>query len=83
MVLLYWGWGVDGGCAEALLHVCFTRVLQKTKNDKEKSLLMTKIGKLESLCRAMQAERQARKVLEGEKIGKVHLPLYRGNFCVL
>ncbi|XP_060575992.1 alpha-taxilin-like isoform X8 [Ruditapes philippinarum] len=41
---------------------------EKTKYDKERGLLMTKIGKLESLCRAMQAERQARKMLETEKI---------------
>ena len=48
----------------------FVSLLQKTKDDKEKSLLMSKINKLESLCRAMQAERQARKVLENENIGK-------------
>lgn len=41
---------------------------EKTKYDKERSLLMTKINKLESLCRAMQAERQARKLLESEKL---------------
>ena len=31
---------------------------------------MSKINKLESLCRAMQAERQARKMLETEGVGK-------------
>lgn len=53
-------------------------VLQKTKYDKERPLLMTKINKLESLCRAMQAERQARKLLENEKIGKL---LKTSLFC--
>ncbi|XP_045195733.2 alpha-taxilin-like isoform X3 [Mercenaria mercenaria] len=42
---------------------------EKTKYDKERSLLMTKIGKLESLCRAMQAERQARKMLDTTENG--------------
>ncbi|XP_052237889.1 gamma-taxilin-like isoform X2 [Dreissena polymorpha] len=41
---------------------------EKTKYDRERGLLVTKITKLESLCRAMQAERQARKLLESEKI---------------
>lgn len=31
---------------------------------------MTKINKLESLCRAMQAERKARQMLDSEKIGE-------------
>ncbi|KAL3881569.1 hypothetical protein ACJMK2_027992 [Sinanodonta woodiana] len=38
---------------------------EKTKYDKERPLFLVKISKLESLCRAMQAERQARKALEG------------------
>ncbi|KAL4233589.1 hypothetical protein ACF0H5_008270 [Mactra antiquata] len=44
---------------------------EKTKYDKERPLLMTKISKLESLCRAMQAERQARKLIDSEKIGVI------------
>ncbi|VDI37667.1 Hypothetical predicted protein [Mytilus galloprovincialis] len=39
-------------------------VEEKQAYDKEKPMLMAKINKLESLCRAMQAERLGRKVLE-------------------
>ena len=37
---------------------------EKQAYDKEKPMLLAKINKLESLCRAMQAERLGRKVLE-------------------
>lgn len=39
-------------------------VEEKQAYDKEKPMLLAKINKLESLCRAMQAERLGRKVLE-------------------
>lgn len=45
-------------------------VFQKQKYDKERGLLMSKVSKLESLCRAMQAERTARKMLETEGVGR-------------
>ena len=48
----------------------FFFVFQKTLYDKEKPLMMNKIQKLESLCRAMQAERLGRKVMEASNIGK-------------
>ncbi|KAJ8314882.1 hypothetical protein KUTeg_007032 [Tegillarca granosa] len=38
----------------------------KTKSDQERQILMNKIQKLESLCRAMQAERLGRKVIEAQ-----------------
>ncbi|XP_021359423.1 alpha-taxilin-like isoform X5 [Mizuhopecten yessoensis] len=41
---------------------------EKTLYDREKPLLMGKIKKLESLCRAMQAERLGRKVLEASSL---------------
>ena len=37
---------------------CFS---QKTRTDKEKQVLQTKIGKLESLCRALQGELHGKK----------------------
>ncbi|KAK3098845.1 hypothetical protein FSP39_023637 [Pinctada imbricata] len=41
---------------------------EKTLYDKEKPVLMNKIQKLESLCRAMQAERLGRKAMEASNI---------------
>ncbi|XP_022292525.2 uncharacterized protein LOC111103499 isoform X2 [Crassostrea virginica] len=41
---------------------------EKTLYDKEKPLLLNKIKKLESLCRAMQAERLGRKAAEASNI---------------
>ncbi|XP_052811894.1 alpha-taxilin-like isoform X3 [Mya arenaria] len=41
---------------------------EKTRYDRERGMLMAKVSKLESLCRAMQAERQARKLLETEQM---------------
>lgn len=48
---------------------------EKTKYDKERPLLVGKIQKLESLCRAMQAERKARNILEAEGVDLSKLSL--------
>ncbi|KAL5010601.1 hypothetical protein ScPMuIL_012906 [Solemya velum] len=52
------------GSNRALLEM----VEEKTKYDRERLQLQAKIGKLESLCRAMQAERQGKKALEAAGI---------------
>jgi len=58
------------GSVVHLIYLVYSCIFQRTRYDKERGLMMSKIGKLESLCRAMQAERTARKMLESEKIGK-------------
>jgi len=42
----------------AVLNALLCVLWQKTRSEKEVTLLMTKVSKLESLCRALQEERR-------------------------
>jgi hypothetical protein len=59
-------------CLQYIFYIEETNMFisfQKQAYDKEKPMLLAKINKLESLCRAMQAERLGRKVLEASGMG--------------